>query len=100
MLGRGPEDIRGDQEPLRINSGDAHLGEPFEGIPIIHIGGTSGKGSTSLPRMALNAAKQCIAAAFDPARDGFAEEIAHTRQLYQQAATRERVAAFLHAGAR
>jgi enoyl-CoA hydratase len=49
----------------------------------------------ALPRMALGAAKQCIAAALDPARDGFAEEIAYTRQLYQQATTRERVAAFL-----
>lgn len=53
-----------------------------------------------LPRMALGAAKQCIAAALDPTRDGFAEEIAHTRQLYQQATTRERVAAFLQPGAR
>jgi enoyl-CoA hydratase/carnithine racemase len=53
----------------------------------------------TLPRTALGAAKQCIAAALDPARDGFAEEIAHTRQLYQQAATRERVAAFLRQGA-
>lgn len=49
----------------------------------------------ALPHMALGAAKQCIAAALDPARDGFAEEITLTRQLYQQAATRERVAAFL-----
>lgn len=54
----------------------------------------------AMPRMALGAAKQCIAAALDPARDGFAEEIAHTRQLYQQAATRERVAAFLQPVAR
>ena len=54
----------------------------------------------ALPRMALGAAKQCIAAALDPARDGFAEEIAHTRQLYQQATTRERVSAFLQQGAR
>jgi len=50
----------------------------------------------ALPRMALAAGKQCIAAALDPARDGFAEEIAHTRQLYQHPATRERVTAFLH----
>jgi enoyl-CoA hydratase/carnithine racemase len=54
----------------------------------------------ALPRTALGAAKQCIAAALDASRDGFAEEIAHTRQLYQQAATRERVSAFLHVGAR
>jgi len=54
----------------------------------------------ALPRTALGAGKQCIAAALDPARDGFAEEIAHTRQLYQQATTRERVAAFLQPGTR
>ena len=49
----------------------------------------------ALPRQALGAAKQCIAAALDDARDGFAEEIAHTRRLYQQGPTRDRVAAFL-----
>ncbi len=50
------------------------------------------------PRHAVNAAKQCIAAAADPARDGFAEELAHTRRLYQHPVTRERVAAFLDRG--
>jgi enoyl-CoA hydratase len=54
----------------------------------------------ALPREALGAAKQCIAAALDDARDGFAEEIAHTRHLYQQPATRDRVAAFLSPTAR
>lgn len=49
----------------------------------------------ALPRSALSAAKQCIAAALDPLSDGFAQEIAHTAQLYRQLATRERVAAFL-----
>jgi enoyl-CoA hydratase len=48
-----------------------------------------------LPRHALAAAKQCIAAALDDKRDGFAEEITHTRQLYQQPATQNLVAAFL-----
>lgn len=48
-----------------------------------------------LPRAATGAAKQCIAAALDPARDGFAAEVAFTRHLYQQPATRELVAAFL-----
>jgi enoyl-CoA hydratase len=48
-----------------------------------------------LPRHALAAAKQCIAAALDDARDGFAEEITHTRHLYQQPATQNLVAAFL-----
>jgi len=54
----------------------------------------------SLPRHALAAAKQCIAAALDPARDGFAEEIAQTRGLYQHPVTRDRVSAFLARSAR
>jgi enoyl-CoA hydratase len=49
----------------------------------------------ALPRQALGAAKECIAAAQDDSRDGFAEELAHTRHLYQQDATRDLVAAFL-----
>lgn len=49
----------------------------------------------ALPRQALGAAKHCIAAALDSRRDGFAEEIAHTRHLYQQKATSDLVAAFL-----
>jgi len=53
-----------------------------------------------LPRAATAAGKQCIAAALDPRRDGFAEEVACTRQLYQHPVTRERVAAFLARGAR
>jgi enoyl-CoA hydratase len=54
----------------------------------------------AMPRQALAAAKQCIAAALDPAGDGFAQEIAHTARLYRQPATRERVAAFLARSAR
>jgi enoyl-CoA hydratase len=54
----------------------------------------------ALPRHAIGAAKQCIAAALDPARDGFAEEIAHTRQLYQHPVTKELVASFLARSAR
>jgi enoyl-CoA hydratase len=49
----------------------------------------------ALPRHALGAAKQCIAAALDQSRDGFAEEIAHTRHLYQHPATQALVTAFL-----
>jgi enoyl-CoA hydratase/carnithine racemase len=49
----------------------------------------------ALPRHALSAAKQCIAAALDDSRDGFADDIAHTRDLYQQPATRDLVTAFL-----
>jgi len=49
----------------------------------------------AMPRTALAASKRCIHAANDAARDGFAEEIDATRQLYGQAETRERVAEFL-----
>ncbi|HXE47286.1 MAG TPA: enoyl-CoA hydratase/isomerase family protein [Ramlibacter sp.] len=49
----------------------------------------------ALPRHALGAAKECIAAALDPSRDGFAEEILHTRKLYQHPATQALVTAFL-----
>jgi enoyl-CoA hydratase/carnithine racemase len=49
----------------------------------------------ALPAEALFACKSCIAAATDPARDGFAEELAQSRRLYRSEATRERVNAFL-----
>jgi enoyl-CoA hydratase/carnithine racemase len=48
-----------------------------------------------LPASALAACKSCIAAAGDPRRDGFAEEIESSRRLYGEASTRERVEAFL-----
>jgi len=47
------------------------------------------------PRPALAASKGCLAAAGDPHRDGFAEELAATRKLYQHPETRRRVAEFL-----
>jgi enoyl-CoA hydratase len=47
------------------------------------------------PRAALAAAKRCIATANDPARDGPAEELTATRQLYEHPETRRRVAEFL-----
>jgi enoyl-CoA hydratase len=49
----------------------------------------------TLPRAAIAGAKQCLAAAGDSARDGFAEELAQTRRLYQHPVTRARIAAFL-----
>ena len=48
-----------------------------------------------LPPAALAACKSCIAAADDPARDGFAEELEASRRLYGDETTRRRVAAFL-----
>jgi enoyl-CoA hydratase/carnithine racemase len=50
----------------------------------------------ALPRAALAAAKSCIAAAADPSRDGYAEELAATRALLlNEPETRARVEAFL-----
>ncbi len=49
----------------------------------------------TLPRGALAAAKRCLAAQRDPGRNGFAEEIAATRDLYGDPETRRRVSAFL-----
>lgn len=49
----------------------------------------------AMPKAALAANKRCIAAATDCARDGYAEEIAETRTLYEHPETRRRVTAFL-----
>lgn len=50
----------------------------------------------AIPRAALSANKQCLAAVSDPARDGFAEELAATRSLYDHPETRRRVSEFLN----
>ncbi len=52
------------------------------------------------PRAALAASKRCLAAAGDPHRDGYAEELAATRKLYQHPETRRRVAEFLERSAK
>jgi enoyl-CoA hydratase len=50
----------------------------------------------TLPRAAVAAAKSCIAAALDPARDGYEEELTATRDLLlHEPETRHRVEAFL-----
>ena len=49
-----------------------------------------------MPRGALDASKRCIQAAGDAKRDGFAEELAVTRDLYGRAQTRAKVAEFLN----
>lgn len=54
----------------------------------------------ALPAAALAACKSCITAANDPSRDGYAEELAASRQLYANTATRQRVAVFLADAAR
>jgi enoyl-CoA hydratase len=54
----------------------------------------------SAPRAALAANKLCIAAAGDPARDGYAEELAATRRLYDHPETRRRVSEFLNRNAK
>jgi len=48
-----------------------------------------------MPKAALTACKRCIAAGADPRRDGFAEELAATRNLYDHPETRHRVSEFL-----
>jgi enoyl-CoA hydratase len=48
-----------------------------------------------LPAAALAACKSCIGAALDPARDGFSEELAASRELYGNETTRRRVTQFL-----
>ncbi len=50
---------------------------------------------SAMPKAALAANKRCIAALSDPARDGYAEELAATRALYQHPETRDKVTAFL-----
>ncbi|TAN58315.1 MAG: enoyl-CoA hydratase/isomerase family protein, partial [Magnetospirillum sp.] len=50
----------------------------------------------ALPRAAVAASKSCIAAAADPARDGYEEELSATRDLLlHEPETRARVEAFL-----
>jgi len=51
------------------------------------------------PKAALAAAKRCIEAQNDPARDGFSEELAATRHLYEEPETRRRVSEFLNRSA-
>jgi enoyl-CoA hydratase/carnithine racemase len=53
----------------------------------------------ALPKAAVAGAKRCIAAQGDPAKDGFAEELAATRRLYQYPETRRRVSEFLNRNA-
>jgi enoyl-CoA hydratase len=50
------------------------------------------------PAEALRAAKQCIAAADDPARDGFALELTYPPQLMKTPATQKRIRDFLTRG--
>ncbi len=49
----------------------------------------------AMPKAALAANKRCIAAATDCARDGYAQELAETRTLYDHPETHRRVTAFL-----
>jgi enoyl-CoA hydratase/carnithine racemase len=54
----------------------------------------------SMPRLAQRLAKECLAAAVDPNRDGYAAEIENTRALGNSADSRERISAFLAGSAR
>ncbi len=53
------------------------------------------RGVAGLPAAALAAGKACIAAAGEPGRGGFSDELEATRQLLTDAETRRRVQAFL-----
>ena len=48
-----------------------------------------------LPAGALAASKACIAAAMQPGRGGFTDELEYTRTLLNEPETRKRVQAFL-----
>ncbi|HRH88249.1 MAG TPA: enoyl-CoA hydratase/isomerase family protein [Rubrivivax sp.] len=48
-----------------------------------------------MPKAALAANKRCIAAATDPDRDGYADELTETRRLYDHPDTRAKVSDFL-----
>jgi hypothetical protein len=48
-----------------------------------------------MPRAALGASKRCIAAERDSTCDGFAAEIAATRELYDGPETRRKLSEFL-----
>ncbi len=50
---------------------------------------------TALPAAALAASKACIAAAGEPGRGGYMDELEATRRLFRDADTRNRVQAFL-----
>jgi enoyl-CoA hydratase len=50
---------------------------------------------SAMPKEALAANKRCIAAQTNPDRDGYAEELAETRALYDHPETRQKVTAFL-----
>lgn len=49
----------------------------------------------ALPAAALAACKDCLAAAGEPGRGGYLLEVEHTRRLFTNADTRQRVATFL-----
>ena len=52
-------------------------------------------GIAKLPAAALAASKACIAAAREPGRGGYTDELEYTRRLLNDAETRQRVTAFL-----
>lgn len=87
---------------LAIDAGIAPL-EALPQVTLVELGG-AGRGTrtmdraarvAALPGEALRACKSCIAAAGDPQRTGYDEELAQSRRLYLNETARRRVAAFL-----
>ncbi len=77
----------------------AALGIVHWAVPRAELAGFAGDLATrlaKLPRAAAAAAKSCIAAQSDPARDGYEEELQRTKELLlNEPETRARVEAFL-----
>jgi enoyl-CoA hydratase/carnithine racemase len=62
---------------------------------LTHFAGELAVRYAAMPKAALAANKRCIAAATDPERDGYADEVAETRTLYDHPETRRKVSDFL-----
>ena len=83
----------------QVNGADAErLGLVQWSVPAAELAGTAEavtRRYAAVPAHAVQAAKACITAASNPAKNGFNEEVEQTRGLLQSAKTRELIGAFL-----
>jgi enoyl-CoA hydratase/carnithine racemase len=83
----------------QVNGADAErLGLVQWSVPAAELAGTAeavARRYAAVPAHAVQAAKACITAASNPAKNGFNEEVEQTRGLLQSAKTRELIGAFL-----